>query len=50
MQCLTKDTVKYESDLKHTPITKARAEYKENKARGKIRVVEDELLAVRDEM
>ena len=34
MQRLPEDAVKYESDLKHTTTTKARAADKENKARG----------------
>ena len=48
MQCLAEDAVKYESDLNHTTSTKARAEDKEKKARGELRVVEDELRAIRD--
>ena len=50
IQRLTKDVVKYESDLKHTMTAKARAEDKEKKAQGKLRVAEDELQAVRDEL
>ena len=50
MQRFAKDAVKYESDLKHTTTTKARAEDKENKARGKLRVAKDELRAIRDEL
>ena len=50
MQRLVKDTVKYESDLKHTTTAKAWAEDKEKKARGKLRVAEDELREVRDEL
>ena len=42
--------MKYESDLKHTTIAKAQVEDKEKKARGELRVVEDELRAVRDEL
>ena len=42
--------MKYKSDLKHTTTAKARDEDKENKAQGKLRVVEDELWAVRDEL
>ena len=50
MQRLAEDAVKYESDLKHTTIVKARAEDKANKARDELRVAEDELRAVRDEV
>ena len=50
VQCLAEDIVKYESDLKHTTTTKARAEDKEKKARGELRVAEDALRAVRDEL
>ena len=50
MQHLAKDTVKYESDLKHTTTAKSRAEDKENKAQGELRVADDELRAVRDEL
>ena len=35
--------MKYESDLKHTTIAKVRAEDKEKKSRGELRVAEDEL-------
>ena len=38
MQCLAEDTVKYESDLKHTTTAKALAEDKEKKAWGEMRV------------
>ena len=50
MQRLAEDAVKYESNLKHTTTTKARAEDKEKKARSELRVAEDELRAVRDEL
>ena len=50
MQCLTEDAVKFESDLKHTTTTKARAEDKENKAWGELRVAKDELHVVQDEL
>ena len=50
MQQLTEDVVKYESDLKHTTIAKARVEDGEKKARGELRVAEDELWVVRDEL
>ena len=50
MQCLTEDAVKYESDLKHNTTAKAQDEDKEKKARGKLRVAEDELWAVKDEL
>ena len=43
MQHLAEDAMKYESDLKHTTTAKARTEDKEKKARGELRVVEDEL-------
>ena len=36
--------------MKHTTTTKAQVEDKEKKARGKLRVVEDELRAVMDEL
>ena len=49
MQRLAKDAVKYESNLKHTTTAKARAEDKEKKARGELRVTEDKLWAVRDD-
>ena len=41
MQHLAEDAVKYESDLKHTTIAKVRAEDKEKKARGELRISED---------
>ena len=50
MQRLAKDAMKYEYDLKHTTTAKARAEYKEKKARGELRVAEDELWVVRDDL
>ena len=50
VQRLVEDVVKYESDLKHTTTAKAGAENKEKKARGELRVVEDELRAVREEL
>ena len=50
MQCLAKDVVKYESDLKHTTTAKVPTEDKEKKARGELRVEDDELRAVRDEL
>ena len=40
----------YESDLKHTTTVKARAEDKDKKARGELRVVKDKLRAVMDEL
>ena len=42
--------MKYESDLKHTTTSKARAEDKQKKARGELRVTKNELRAVRDEL
>ena len=50
MQRLAEDVVKYESDLKHTSTVKARVEYKEKKAWGELRVVEDELREVKEEL
>ena len=50
MQRLSKDAVKYESDLKHTTTAKVQAEDKEMKARGELRFAEDELRAVRDKL
>ena len=50
MQRLAEDSMKYESDLKHTTTAKARAEDKEKKARGELRVAEDELREVREEL
>ena len=41
VQRLGEDTVKYKLDLKHIRTAKARAEDKEKKARGELRVVED---------
>ena len=48
VQRLVEDTVKYESDLKHTTTAKAQAEDKEKKYA--LRAVRDELLVVRDEL
>ena len=50
MQRLAEDAVKYESNMKHTTTAKARAEYKEKKAREELRVAEDELWTVREEL
>ena len=50
MQCLTEDVMNYESNLKHTTTAKVRAKDKEKKARGELRVAEDELRAVREEL
>ena len=50
MQRLAEDTMKYESDLKHTTTAKTRAEDKEKKARGELMVTEDELRVIRDEL
>ena len=50
MQRLAEDTVKYESDLKHTTTTKARAKDKEKKARAELRVAEDKMRAIREEL
>ena len=43
MKRFAEDTMKYKSDLKHTMIAKARAEDKEKKARGELRVAEEGL-------
>ena len=50
MQRLAEDAMKYESDLKHTMTAKVRAEDKEKKARGELRVAKDELRVVKDEL
>ena len=50
VQRLVEDAVNCESDLKHTMTTEARAEDKENKALGELRVAKDELRAVKDEL
>ena len=43
VQRLSEDAVNYESNLKNTTTAKARAEDKEKKARGELRVTEDKL-------
>ena len=48
MQSMTEEAVKLKSDLRHTLMTRARAEGKEEKAREGLRVVEGELREVRD--
>ena len=50
IQCLAKDVMKYEFDLKHTTTAKVQDEDKEKEAQGKLRVTEDELRAIRDEL
>ena len=50
VQRFAEDAVKYESNLKHNMTAKARAEEKEKKARGELRVVKDALQAARDEL
>ena len=47
---LTKDTVKYKSDLKHTSMAKSRAEEQEKKARDELRASDCEMRMVRDEL
>ena len=42
--------MRYKSDLEHTSTVKSRVEEQEKKARGELRVAEDELWAVRDEL
>ena len=42
--------MKYESDLKHTTTAKAWAEDKVKKARGELKVSENALWAVKDEL
>ena len=42
--------MKHNSDLKHASTTRARAEDKENKAREDLKVAEDELRLVREEL
>ena len=49
IQSLTNDVSGYKSDLKHTSISKARAEDGEKKATEGLRVIEDELWVVREE-
>ena len=50
VQSLVEDAVKYESNLNHTMIARARAKDKEKKAQGELRVAEDALWVVRDEL
>ena len=47
---LTEDTVKYKSNLKHTSMTKSRAEEQEKKARNELRATAYELRMVKDEL
>ena len=42
--------MKHKSDLRHASIAKARAEDKEKKAQEGLRVAEDELRVVREEL
>ena len=49
IQSLIEDVAGYKSDMKHTSITKARAEDKEKKTIEGLRVVKDELRVVREE-
>ena len=48
VQNMTEEAVKLKSDLRHTMTVRARAESREEKARGSLRVAEVELLEVRD--
>ena len=48
MQNMTEEAVKLKSDLRHTTMARPRAEDREEKARDGLRVVEGELLEVRD--
>ena len=48
MQNMTEEAVKLKSDLRHTMMARPRAEDREEKARDGLRVVEGELLEVRD--
>ena len=50
IQSLIEDVVKHKSNLKHTSTAKARAEDKENKDLEGLRVAEDELRAIREEL
>ena len=50
MQNMTEKAVKLKSDLRHTTMTRAQAEDREEKARDGLRVAEDELRQVRDEL
>ena len=50
MQRLAEDAMKYKSHLKHTTTAKVRAEDKEKKAQGELRVTEDKLREIRDEL
>ena len=50
IQSLTEDVVKHKSDLRYASTIKAQAEDKEKKAREGLRVAEDELLVVMEEL
>ena len=47
---LTEELVKHRSDLKHASVARARAEDKEKEARKDVKVSEDELRLVREEL
>ena len=47
---MTEEAVKLKSDLNHTMSTRARAESREEKARGSLKVAEVELQEVKDEL
>ena len=47
---LTEELVKHRFDLKHASMARARAEDKEKKARDDVKVIEDELRLVREEL
>ena len=48
MQSMTEEAVKIKSDLKHTTTARARAESREEKARGGLKVAKVELQEVKD--
>ena len=50
MQNMTEEAKKLKSDLRHTTMARARVEDREEKARDGLRVAEDELREVRDEL
>ena len=47
---LTEELVKHGSNLKHASVARARVEDKENEARKDVKVAEDELRLVREEL
>ena len=48
MQNMTEEAVKLKSDLRHTSMARAQAEFREEKAREGLRVAEGKLREVRD--